>query len=125
MTGERPADEGEILRQLGEQWDVARSELVELRRAVGRAEQMGQAQMTLSRARSELEAVLLRLGEGLYRLVESGEVVPPPALKRAIGEVRTKEVDVLRQQADIAAILKEADALAEKNLEAPAKKKSR
>ncbi|MBI5546267.1 MAG: hypothetical protein HY901_20450, partial [Deltaproteobacteria bacterium] len=52
-------------------------------------------------------------------------VSAPPALKRSLGEVKAKDVELLRQQADIAAILKEADALAEKHKKpaAPPKKK--
>jgi hypothetical protein len=40
-----------------------------------------------------------------------------------VGEVKAKDAEVLRQQADIAAILKEADALAEKSRKAAPPKK--
>jgi hypothetical protein len=106
-------------------WDNARAELRELRKSVEQTEQLSQAQQALNRARSEREAALLRLGEGFYKLVASGEVTPPAELKRAIGEVKAKEVDLLRQQADIAAILKEADALVEKSRRSASKKKTK
>jgi len=76
---------------------------------------MSQAQSGLGAKKGDRDAALLKLGEAFYKLVESGQLAAPPALKRALGEVKAKDVDLLRQQADIAAILKEADAMAEKH----------
>jgi len=84
---------------------------------------MGQASSDLNRFRSEREAALLKLGEAFYKLVESGQFEAPPELKRALGDVKTKDIDLIRQQADIAAILKEADALVDQGKRVPAKKK--
>jgi hypothetical protein len=105
-------------------WDSAKSELARLRATVEQTVQMGEAQASLQRARSDRETALLKLGEAFYKLAEDGSIDVPAALKRAVGEVKAKDAEVLRQQADIAAILKEADALVEKSRKASAKKKT-
>ncbi len=123
VVGPNKAEEGgDVLRQIGEMWDGARAELAQLREAAERAAQMGRAQVEVAQRRTEREGALLRLGEAFYKMVESGEVAPPAALKRAIGEVKAKDAELLRQQADIQAILKEADALAEKSKKLKKKK---
>ncbi|MGC4113690.1 MAG: hypothetical protein QM765_03315 [Myxococcales bacterium] len=120
---QRP-DESETIRQIGEMWDAARAEFARLRELAERAVEMSQANTGLNAARSEREAALLKLGEAFYKLVNDGQANVPPALKRVLGEVKAKDSDFLRQQADIAAILKEADAMAEKvKKAAPVKKK--
>jgi hypothetical protein len=106
-------------------WDAARAEFARLRELAERAVQMSQANSGLNAARSEREAALLKLGEAFYKLVNDGQVSAPPALKRVLGDVKAKDAELLRQQADIAAILKEADAMARKARKAaPARKKA-
>ena len=123
LATQRP-DESETIRQIGEMWDAARAEFARLREMAERAVEMSKAQSGLSSARSEREAALLKLGEAFYKLVEDGQVNAPPALKRMLGEVKAKDVELLRQHADIAAILKEADALVDKAAKkVPPKKK--
>lgn len=122
MATQRP-DESETIRQIGEMWDAARAEFARLRELAERAVQMSQANSGLNAARSEREAALLKLGEAFYKLVNDGQASAPPALKRMVGEVKAKDAELLRQQADIAAILKEADAMAEKGRKVAPKKK--
>ncbi len=119
----KPAEEDEVLRQIGEMWDAAKAELQQLRESAERAVQMGEAQAVLNRARSQREEALLRLGDAFYKLVEGGEVAVPAALKRAYGDVKMKDIELLKQQADIAAIIKEADTLIEKPKKPAPKKK--
>ena len=123
MVSPRPTDENETLRQLGEVWDSARAELARVRELAERAAAMAKVQASYTGIRGEREAALLKLGEGFYKLIDDGQVSVPPSLKRIVGEVKAKEAEVLRQQADIAAILKEADALAEKSRKAAPPKK--
>ena len=123
MATQRP-DESETIRQIGEMWDAARAEFARLRELAERAVEMSKVQSGLHSAKSEREAALLKLGEAFYKLVEDGQVNAPSALKRVLGDVKAKDAELLRQQADIAAILKEADAMADKvKKAAPAKKK--
>jgi hypothetical protein len=104
-------------------WDAATAEFARIRELADQAVQMTQGQSKLAASKSEKDAALLKLGEAFYKLVESGQVTAPPVLKRALGEVKAKDAELLRQQADIAAILKEADALAEKSKKVAAPKK--
>lgn len=123
LATQRP-DESETIRQIGEMWDAARAEFARLRELAERAVEMSQANSGLRAARSDREAALLKLGEAFYKLVNDGQLNAPPALKRMLGEVKAKDAELLRQQADIAAILKEADAMADRAKKAaPPKKK--
>jgi len=122
LATQRP-DESETIRQIGELWEAARAEFARLRELAERAVQMSQAQSGFSAAKSGREAALLKLGEAFYKLAADGQVNAPPALKRILGEVKAKDVELLRQQADIAAILKEADSMAEKVKKSPPKKR--
>ncbi len=123
MVAQRPTEESETIRRIGEMWDAATSEFARIRELADQAVQMTQGQSKLAASKSEKDAALLKLGEAFYKLVESGQVTAPPILKRALGEVKAKDAELLRQQADIAAILKEADALAEKSKKVAAPKK--
>jgi hypothetical protein len=105
-------------------FEAAKAELAQLRSAVEQAVQMGNTSGSMSRARGDREAALLKLGELFYKAVEAGEIQAPASLKRALGEVKAKDAEILRQQADIAAILKEAEALVAKKAP-PAKKKTK
>jgi hypothetical protein len=125
VAGPKHTQNNDVLRELSESWESAKAELSRLRASVDQAVRMGEAQGELGRRRGEREAALLKLGEAFYKLVQDGAVDVPAALKRAVGEVKAKEAELLRQQADIAAILKEADALVEKSRKTPAKKKSK
>ncbi len=117
-----PKGSEESVRQVGQMFQEAKAELAQLREAVEQAVKMGSASGSLGRARSDRETALLKLGEAFYKAVESGEVQAPASLKRALGEVKAKDAEILRQQADIAAILKEADALVSKKAAAKKKK---
>jgi hypothetical protein len=114
--------EDEVLRQVSEMWDAAKGELAALREAVSQVARMGEAKAELEKKKSDRDEALRKLGEAYYKLCEDGQAPLAPPLKRAVGEVKAKEAEVLRQQADIAAILKEADALAEKSKK-PGKKR--
>lgn len=123
MAGQKQTQDAEIVRQINDTWDSARVELSRLRERIEQAVQMGEAHSATGRVRSEREAALLKLGEAFYKLAESGDIAIPTALKRAVGEVKAKDAELLRQQADIAAILKEADSLVEKSRRVAVKKK--
>jgi hypothetical protein len=114
VVAPRPPEELETVRQIGEMWDSARGELGRLREFAERAAEMAKAMANRTAVKTEREAALLKLGEAYYKLVADGQATAPAALKRIIGEVRAKDADLLRQQADIAAILKEADAMADR-----------
>lgn len=121
--GQRSAEETDALGQIGEMWDNARGELMRLREMAEKVAEMSKAQASLSRIRTDREAALLKLGEAAYKLIEDGQLTAPAALKRVVGEVKAKDAELIRQQADILAIIKEADALAEKNKKTTAAKK--
>jgi hypothetical protein len=124
MAGPRQTDEVELPRQVSAMWDAAKAELARLREEVQRVAELGRAQASLTHARSEREVALMRLGEQVFKMVECRELAPPAALRRSLSEVKARDIDLLRQQSDIAAILKEADALAERSAQrSPPRKK--
>ena len=123
LTQQRPVEDSETIRQIGEMWDAARSEFARLREMAERAVAMSKVQAGLTAVKTDREAALLKLGEAFYKMVEDGQLSPPAALKRMLGEVKAKDAELLRQQADIAAIIKEADALADKHRKLAPKKK--
>ncbi len=125
MVGPRQTDEVELPRQLSAMWDAAKAELARLREEVGRAAELGRAQASLTQVRNEREVALMRLGEQVYKMVESRELPPPAALRRSLAEVKARDFDLLRQQADIAAVLKEADALAERSAQRSSARKKK
>jgi predicted Zn-dependent peptidase len=125
MAGPAPSDEGALLKQVSALWDEAKIELARLREQVQRAEEMGRAQAGLTRARSEREISLMRLGEQVYKMVEGRELAPPPALRRSLAEVRARDVELRSIQADVAAVLKEAEALADRSAPRPAARRKK
>ena len=114
MANQRSGDDSEALKQITDMWEGAKSQLQELRDAVERTSELGRAHSALMARRSDRELALLKLGEAFYKQVQSGEVAAPVSLKRLVGEVKSKDDEVARQQSDISAILEEADALVEK-----------
>jgi hypothetical protein len=115
MVGPRQTDDAEILRQASAMWDAAKSELARLREEVQRAVDLGKAQASLAQVRNERDLAVQRLGEQVFRMIEAEELVPPAALRRSLADVRARDAERHRHQADIAAVLREADALADRD----------
>ncbi len=110
MVGPRQTKDDEELQKLNAAWSAAKAELSRLRDEVRRLAVLGTAQEDLTKARTEREAALSRLGEQVFEMVERRDLVPPEALRPALAEVRSMGGALARKQKSAAAGLREADA---------------
>jgi hypothetical protein len=118
---EKRSSESDLPQSLQKELQVAQCELVQLRKLVERAVELGKAQAALSVLRSQREVALMKLGEVFLNEVEVSESVLTPELQRAYSEAKAKEVALQECQADISMLLKEADVCIEEGSKSSSK----
>lgn len=88
--------QSEVLKQLGQAWDQAQRQLVELRTQVEQTAAMATAKVNLNALERDLDRAYRDLGEAIWQQVQAGRVKLPSgvsALQKAVEVVQQRIED--------------------------------
>jgi hypothetical protein len=95
------------MKQISTEWEAAQRQLIELREQVERATELAEAKVQANFLSRELDRALRDLGEGVYGLIDSGQLVVPQKVSAAVKAVRQAKQKTEAHASDIEALLAE------------------
>lgn len=108
------ANKTDVMRQISSAWDLAKSQLEELRTAVQRHSDLASAKLQGTFLQREKDQALRDFGEAVFEAAHSGQVQLPPQLMEALKAVTQVERKLEMQAAEVATLLSEGSEAADR-----------
>lgn len=101
------ANKTEVMRQITAAWDLARSQLEELKAAVARHSELASVKLQGTFLQREKDQALRDFGEAVFQAVQKGQLQLPQALAGAYQAVTNVDRKLEFQAAEVATLLAE------------------
>ena len=108
------ANKTEVMRQISAAWDLAKSQLEELRSAVQRHSELASVKLQSTFLQREKDQALRDFGAAVFEAVHAGQVQLPPHLVEAMKEIDKVERKLEIQAAEVATLLSEGSEAADR-----------
>lgn len=113
------ANKSDVMRQISAAWELARSQLEELKAAVQRHSDLASVKLQSTFLQREKDQSLRDFGEAVFEAVQKGRLQLPPELAEAFKAVTRVDRKLELQAAEVATLLAEGNSAADR-LNAPA-----